>query len=101
MHSQFFSATGVRLVVYQAEKQMFEIRTEALLLRDFRTSDLETFRSIRRDAKFQRFYSEEDSADRKADQLLRIFIDQATENPRSKYQLAITTMSGELRHLRY
>ncbi len=75
---------------------MFEIRTETLLLRDFRNSDLEALRSIRRDAKFQRFYDEDDSADLKADHLLRIFIEQAAETPRLKYQLAITTRSGEL-----
>uniref|UniRef100_UPI001E48E844 GNAT family N-acetyltransferase n=1 Tax=Marinimicrobium alkaliphilum TaxID=2202654 RepID=UPI001E48E844 len=90
------SVRDVRLAECQGKSKMFEIVTETLLLRDFRKSDLDAFRSIRRDAKFQRFYDEEDSADRKADQLLSLFIEQAAETPRSKYQLAITTTQGEL-----
>lgn len=75
---------------------MLEIKTKTLLLRDFLTSDLAAFRSLRRDAKFQRFYDEEDSAESKAEELLRMFIEQAAENPRSKYQLAITTAQDGL-----
>lgn len=75
---------------------MFKIVTERLLLRDFLESDLTAFRSLRRDAKFLRFYDEEDSDDHRADHLLRMFIEQASERPRTRYQLAITTSTGEL-----
>lgn len=75
---------------------MFEIKTKTLLLRDFRLSDIEAYRDLRSDEKFQRFYDEADSSEQKAEELVRVFIEQAAERPRLKYQLAITDGAGKL-----
>jgi ribosomal-protein-alanine N-acetyltransferase len=75
---------------------VFKLETENLLLRDFLYEDLPAYRALRSDWKFQRFYSEEDSSDQKSGHLLKMFIEQATAEPRTKYQLAVVTKTGEL-----
>ncbi|AMC34271.1 GNAT family N-acetyltransferase [Janthinobacterium sp. B9-8] len=75
---------------------MLPISTQMLLLRDFTPADLNAYKYLRSDKKFQRFYSEEDSSPEKSEFLLNLFIQQAKEQPRSKYQLAIVSHSGEL-----
>ncbi|REG50441.1 RimJ/RimL family protein N-acetyltransferase [Paraburkholderia sp. BL6669N2] len=75
---------------------MTSISTKEILLRDFRWDDLSQYQTLRSDPKFQRFYSEEDSAPEKAEELLGIFISQSREAPRTKYQLAVVAGSGDL-----
>ena len=75
---------------------MISIPADGVRLRDFCREDLAQYKSLRSDPKFLRFYSEEDSATNKAEELLAMFIAQSGEIPRSKYQLAVVSPSGEL-----
>ncbi|OAJ52900.1 hypothetical protein A6V36_36410 [Paraburkholderia ginsengiterrae] len=75
---------------------MISISAKEILLREFKWDDLLQYQSLRGDAKFQRFYSEEDSAPDKAKELLEMFISQSNETPRTKYQLAVVSASGDL-----
>jgi [ribosomal protein S5]-alanine N-acetyltransferase len=75
---------------------MIPIPAKGILLRDFCWDDLPQYQAVRSDPKFQRFYSEEDSAPEKAKELLEIFIAQSRETPRTKYQLAIVSNTGDL-----
>lgn len=72
------------------------IKTERLVLRDFKQTDLPAYQALCSHSDFQRFYSEEDAAPEKAKQLLNMFIVWATEQPRTKFQLAIEIPSEEL-----
>lgn len=75
---------------------MVVLKTNRLILRNFKESDLNDYRAIRSSPEFQRYYSEEDAAIEKSDYLLELFISQASENPRLNYQLAIENMAGTL-----
>jgi [ribosomal protein S5]-alanine N-acetyltransferase len=75
---------------------MISISGKGIHLRDFRWDDLAQYQILRSDPKFQRFYSEEDSAAGKAKELLAMFISHSRETPRAKYQLAIVTDTGDL-----
>jgi len=75
---------------------MISLPANVVLLRDFRWDDLSQYQSLRSEPKFQRFYSEEDSAPDKAEELLGMFISQSGEVPRTKYQLAVVSDSGDL-----
>lgn len=68
---------------------MFAIETERLILRDFSTKDADDYVSLTQDAKYQRFYSEEDCEASKSRMLVELFSSQALEQPRTKFQLAI------------
>lgn len=72
------------------------IRTKHLILRDFQSSDLDAYRALRDDAKFQRFYSESDASIERSEQLLNMFIQQSTEEPRTRFQLAVVSNHGDL-----
>lgn len=65
------------------------LETEHLLLRDFLPEDVEDYTALTQDEKYQRFYSEADCSEEKARFLVKLFIEQAQENPRSKFQFAI------------
>ncbi|MCL6271594.1 GNAT family N-acetyltransferase [Sansalvadorimonas sp. 2012CJ34-2] len=71
----------------------FAIETKRLKLRDFQRQDIEPYISMCQDTKYQRFYDEEDCSTSKARELVQLFIAQALESPRSKYQLAVTLKS--------
>jgi [ribosomal protein S5]-alanine N-acetyltransferase len=75
---------------------MLSLPANGITLRDFCWDDLSQYEALRNDAKFQRFYSEEDSASEKARALIDMFISQSGEVPRTKYQLAIVSGEGEL-----
>lgn len=75
---------------------MISIPSNGILLRDFGWDDLPQYQYLRDDPKFQRFYSEADSAPEKTKELLAMFISQSEEIPRKKYQLAVVSSSGEL-----
>ena len=72
------------------------MRTERLVLRDFKGTDLLAYQALCSHSDSQRFYSEEDVTPEKAAQLLSMFIVWATEQPRTKFQLAIEIPSEEL-----
>ncbi|WP_200164480.1 GNAT family N-acetyltransferase [Francisella adeliensis] len=65
------------------------IKTQRLVLRDFRLADTEAYCSMVNDKKYQRFYSEEDCSEEKARKLVNIFLAQSLEKCRSKYQMVI------------
>ncbi|ATL91739.1 GNAT family N-acetyltransferase [Aeromonas sp. CU5] len=68
---------------------MFQLETTHLILRDMQPADEATFVAISQESKYQRFYSESDCDPDKYRQLTRLFIEQASEQPRTAYQLAI------------
>ncbi|WP_413700564.1 GNAT family N-acetyltransferase [Psychromonas sp. KJ10-10] len=68
---------------------MFKLETQRLILRDMKISDETDFVAISQDVKYQRFYDESDCDPDKYRQLTRLFIEQAQEDPRTSYQLAI------------
>ena len=68
---------------------MFKIETERLIVRDMKVEDEVPFIAISQDAKYQRFYDEQDCEPSKYKQLTHLFIEQAQENPRKNFQLAI------------
>ncbi len=73
---------------------MLTIKTDRLVLRDFQASDLSDYGRLWAGVRFQRFCSERESAPDKVDELVKMFIAQALEQPRTQYQLAITTQAG-------
>lgn len=75
---------------------MVSIATTHLRLREFGPDDLPAYQRLRSEAKFQRFYSEEDSAPEKSKLLLEMFIAQSQVEPRTKFQLAVVSPAGEL-----
>jgi RimJ/RimL family protein N-acetyltransferase len=75
---------------------MVTLKTDKLILREFKEADLDDYRLIRRNPDFQQYYSEEDSKIEKSDYLLHLFISQAYEKPRTCYQLAIENEAGNL-----
>lgn len=79
------------------EREVFEIVTERLILRDFEIQDVSSYIALTQDSKYQRFYDEDDCSIEKAEFLVNLFIEQARELPRSKYQLAIVLQqTGEV-----
>lgn len=68
---------------------MFSIETKKLILRDMELKDEAAFVAMSQNKKYQRFYSEEDCDPQTYQNLTRLFIKQAKENPRKEYQLAI------------
>lgn len=73
-----------------------DIKTQHLLLRDFQVEDLQPYHELRADKKFQRFYGEEAETLAYSQTLLNLFMEQAREHPRKKYQLAITTEANNV-----
>jgi [ribosomal protein S5]-alanine N-acetyltransferase len=71
------------------------IELDNLILRDFRPADLIQYQRLRNDPKMHRFYSEDDSSEHRASQLLDMFIEQAASVPRTKFQFALES-EGEL-----
>lgn len=65
------------------------IETPRLLLRDFAPSDADAFWELTSDPKYQRFYSEADSSEQKARELVNMFAEQAQQANRTQYQMAI------------
>ncbi|MGY3571710.1 GNAT family N-acetyltransferase [Vibrio paucivorans] len=75
---------------------MFKLETSRLILRDMTPSDEEVFVAMSQDAKYQRFYDENDCAPTKYRELTKLFVSQAIEKPRTSYQLAVESkVSGQ------
>ncbi|MCK6264710.1 GNAT family N-acetyltransferase [Vibrio sp. ZSDE26] len=68
---------------------MFKIETKRLILRDMTPNDEPDFIAMSQDVKYQRFYDESDCDPNKYKELTYLFIAQASENPRTSYQLAV------------
>lgn len=64
------------------------IKTERLVLRDFKQTDLFAYQTLCSHPDFQQFYSE-DAPPEKIKQLLEMFLGWAAEQPRTKFQFAI------------
>ncbi len=75
---------------------MLKLDTKRLILRNFHKDDLESYIDLRYNVKFKRFYAESDVSQDKSKSLLEKFISESNEEPRKKYQLAITVKNGEL-----
>ena len=75
---------------------MLKLTTERLVLRDFSFHDLDAYIALRNAEKFKRFYSEDDVTKEKSKALLELFIEQSKEQPRTHFQLAITTSNDAL-----
>lgn len=67
----------------------FQIESERLILRDYCHSDLQGFSAMSSDQEFQRFYSEQDCTPEHWAMLVNMFIDEAKQVPRQKFNLAI------------
>lgn len=68
---------------------MFKIETNRLTIRDMNFEDESDFVAISQDDKYQRFYDEADCDPAKYRELTRLFVEQAQEDPRTAYQLAV------------
>ncbi len=68
---------------------MFKLETDKLVLRDMTLEDKSAFVAMSQDAKYQRFYDETDCEPSKYQQLTQLFVEQAEEDPRQSYQLAV------------
>lgn len=66
------------------------IRTERLVLRDFVASDWPAVLAYQRDPLYLRFYPWTERSEADAQEFVQQFIDQQSEQPRTKFQLAIT-----------
>ena len=67
----------------------FQLETQRLILRDYRPQDLQGFATTSCDPEFQRFYSEQDCTAEHWQMLVDMFIDEAQQSPRQKFNLAI------------
>lgn len=75
---------------------MLAIRTDRLLLRDFRRADLSAYAELRAHPLSQRFSPEDDALPDRAEELLRLFLAWSEERPRLCYQLAVVLPSRGL-----
>jgi len=73
----------------------FKLETKRLLLRDFSSEDIDSYLAMTSDEKYQRFYSHEDCSSAKSRKLVDEFVKQVSEQPRTKYQLAITLKDSQ------
>lgn len=74
-----------------------ELRTERLVLREFADDDWRAVLAYHRDPRYQRFYEMSDPDEEGTRAFVRLFILWQRDQPRSKYQLAITLAeTGEL-----
>ena len=73
----------------------FFIETPRLILRDFIADDLAAYTALSQNEKYQRFYSKVDCSSSKATQLVGLFIEQAAETPRNKFQLAMIDKTSQ------
>lgn len=65
------------------------IETKRLVLRNFERDDVSAYCKLTSDPKYQRFYSEEDCSVEKSRRLVEMFVSQAQDIVRSKFQMAI------------
>ena len=73
----------------------FQIETDRLILRDYRSGDTPLYKKMSSDPKFQRFYSEEDCSEERWQQLVMAFIAESRKSPRTRYNLVITLKNSD------
>ena len=67
-----------------------QIVTDRLILREFQFDDWPTVLEYQRDPRYLRFYPWSDRTESEAQEFVRMFLDQQEEQPRRKFQLAVT-----------
>jgi ribosomal-protein-alanine N-acetyltransferase len=77
-------------------ERVLAIRTNRLLLRDFRPVDLPAYAKLRAHPGSRRFSPEGDARPDRAGELLRLFIAWSEERPRLRYQLAVVLPPQEV-----
>src|SRR4028118_764081 len=77
-------------------ERVLAIRTDRLLLRDFRPEDLPAYAKLRAHPGSRRFSTEGDARPDRAGELLRLFIAWSEERPRLRYQLAVVLPAQEV-----
>src|SRR4028118_2038044 len=77
-------------------ERVLAIRTDRLLLRDFRSEDLPAYAKLRAHPGSRRFSTEGDARPDRAGELLRLFIAWSEERPRLRYQLAVVLPPQEV-----
>ena len=71
-----------------------QINTERLTLREFVADDWPAVLVYQRDPRYLRYYPWTDRTQAEARDFVQMFLDQGTETPRRKFQLAITLTEG-------
>lgn len=66
------------------------LRTERLILRDFVADDWQAVLAYQKDPRYLQFYPWRDRSEEDVRAFVQMFLDQQTEEPRRKFQLAIT-----------
>ncbi|HWG84423.1 MAG TPA: GNAT family protein [Deinococcales bacterium] len=72
------------------------IETERLLLRDYREEDWERVLAYQSDPRYLRYYHWEDRSEGAVREFVRMFLRFAAEEPRRKFQLAVTLRESGL-----
>ncbi|WP_070966259.1 GNAT family N-acetyltransferase [Vibrio sonorensis] len=67
----------------------FQLETSRLILRDYHLDDTHQYFQQCQDPKYQRFYPEKDYSEETCSYLVSLFTEQASEQPRKSYHLAI------------
>jgi len=71
------------------------IHTERLVLRDFVADDWPAVLAYQRDPRYLRFYPWTDRTEAEVRDFVQMFLDQQSEQPRRKFQLAITLQGDD------
>jgi RimJ/RimL family protein N-acetyltransferase len=74
-----------------------QLTTGRLLLREFVAEDWEAVRAYHADPRYLRFYEQDGCTPEAAQDFVQMFVDQQVEQPRTRFQLAVTRKeTGEL-----
>ena len=71
-----------------------EIETNRLILREFTEDDWPDVLAFQSDPRYQRYYPITEPTPKKAQEFVRLFLRQQQEQPRRKFQLAVTLKSS-------
>jgi len=71
-----------------------ELITERLILREFKENDWPDVLAYQADPRYLRYYEWKERTPKAAQEFVQMFLDQRQEQPRTKYQLAITLQSN-------
>jgi RimJ/RimL family protein N-acetyltransferase len=77
-----------------SQKISMEIKTERFILREFIDSDWQAVLAYQSDSRYQRYYPEEDRTPESTQAFVQMFLDHQQEQPRTKFQLAVTLKSN-------
>jgi RimJ/RimL family protein N-acetyltransferase len=74
-----------------------QLQTPRLILRDFRADDWPAVLAYQRDPRYLRYYAWTDRSPEEVQAFVQMFIDQQTQQPRTRFQLAVKLrQTGEL-----